>query len=186
MGCRLAVIDSQSFCGLIVAVSAATPRADAGARKPTRPGQRQNLAGALPSCTRRVLAVKSSREPLCPVALLSSEPRFLPFPGFAPFVGDRRMPKVMPVRLFKGSMEKQMVIPDLRWVIALFATIAVLLIALNTAHSAPVHGINNSSIAEASLVEKSVIINRTPRRYSCWWQRTRHLGIPRRICGWHG
>src|SRR5262249_13267325 len=39
VGCRLAVIDSQSFCGLIVAVSAATPRADAGARKPTRPGQ---------------------------------------------------------------------------------------------------------------------------------------------------
>jgi hypothetical protein len=37
-----------------------------------------------------------------------------------------------------------------------------------------------SALAEASLVEKSVIINRTPRRYSCWWQ------WGRRICGWHG
>jgi hypothetical protein len=92
----------------------------------------------------------------------------------------------MVCRLFKGSMEKQMAIPDGRGVVASFAAIAVLLITLNTAHSAPVHGINISAIAEAPLVEKSVIINRTPRRYSCWWQRTRHLGIPRRISGWHG
>ena len=92
----------------------------------------------------------------------------------------------MVCRLFKGSMEKQMAIPDGRWVVASFAAIAVLLITLNTAHSAPVHRINTSAMAEASLVEKSVIINRTPRRYSCWWQRTRHLGILRCICGWHG
>jgi hypothetical protein len=75
-----------------------------------------------------------------------------------------------------------MVIPDGRWVIASFAAIAVLLIiiTLNTAHSAPVRGINASAIAEVSLVETSVIIHRTPRRYSCWWQGWR------RICGWHG
>ena len=79
-----------------------------------------------------------------------------------------------------------MAIPDGRWAVVSFAAIAVLLITLNTARSAPVHGINPSAIAEASLVEKSVIINRTPRRYSYWWHRTRHLGIPRRICGWHG
>jgi hypothetical protein len=77
-------------------------------------------------------------------------------------------------------------IPDGRWSVPSFAAIAVVLITLNTAHPAPIHGINTSAIAEASLVEKTVIINRTPRRYSCWWQRTRHLGIPRRICGWHG
>jgi hypothetical protein len=59
-------------------------------------------------------------------------------------------------------MEKQMAIPDGRWVIALFAAIAVLLITLNTARPAPVHGINTSAIAEASLVEKSVIINPHP------------------------
>ena len=79
-----------------------------------------------------------------------------------------------------------MAIPDGGWVIASFAAIAVLLITINAAHSAPVHGINTSAFVETSLFEKSVIINRTPRRYSCWWQRTRHLGIPRRICAWHG
>jgi hypothetical protein len=79
-----------------------------------------------------------------------------------------------------------MAIPDWRWAIASFAAIAVLLTTLNTARPAHFHGINASAIAKTSLVEKSVIINRTPRRYSCWWQRTRHLGIPRRICGWHG
>jgi len=79
-----------------------------------------------------------------------------------------------------------MAIPDGRWAIASFTAIAILLIALNTARPAPVHGINASAIAKASHVEKSVIVSRTPRRYSCWWQRTRHLGIPRRICGWHG
>jgi hypothetical protein len=79
-----------------------------------------------------------------------------------------------------------MAIPDWRWAIASFAAIAVLLTTLNTARPAHFHGINASAIAKTSLVEKSVIINRTPRRHSCWWQRTRHLGIPRRICGWHG
>jgi hypothetical protein len=79
-----------------------------------------------------------------------------------------------------------MVISDGRWVIASIAAIVVLVISLSTARPAPVQGINTFAIAEASLVENSVIINRNPRRYSCWWQRTRHLGIPRRICGWHG
>jgi len=78
-----------------------------------------------------------------------------------------------------------MAIHDGRWAVASFAAIAVSLIALGTAHPAPINGINASAIAETSLVEKSVIIHRAPRRYSCWWQRTRHLGIPRRICGWH-
>ena len=64
------------------------------------------------------------------------------------------MPKVMLYGFFKGSMEKQMVIPDGRCVIAPFAATAVLLIAPNTAHSAAVHGINTSAIAEATLVEK--------------------------------
>jgi hypothetical protein len=73
-----------------------------------------------------------------------------------------------------------MAIPNGRWVIASFAAIAVLPITLNTARPAPVHGINASVIAGASLVEKSVIIHRAPRRYSCWWQGWR------RICGWHG
>jgi hypothetical protein len=41
----VAVIHSQSFCGLIVAVSAATPRADACARKPTRPGRDKTWLG---------------------------------------------------------------------------------------------------------------------------------------------
>jgi hypothetical protein len=78
-----------------------------------------------------------------------------------------------------------MAIHGWRWTAALFATvIGVLLIAPNAARSAPVQAITASAIAETSLVEKSVIIHRTPRRYSCWWQRTR-LGIPRRICGWH-
>jgi hypothetical protein len=77
-----------------------------------------------------------------------------------------------------------MAIHDGRWAIASLAAIAASLIAHNTAHAAPVHGISASAIAETSLVEKSVIIHRAPRRYSCWWQRTR-LGIPRRICGWH-
>ena len=35
-----------------------------------------------------------------------------------------------------------MAIPDGRWVIASFAAIAVLLITINAAHSAPVHGIS--------------------------------------------
>jgi hypothetical protein len=75
-----------------------------------------------------------------------------------------------------------MAIHGWRWTTALFVTvIGLLLIAPNAARSAPVRAINASAIAETSLVEKSVIINRTPRRYSCWWQRTR-LGIPRRIC----
>jgi hypothetical protein len=52
-------------------------------------------------------------------------------------------------------MEKPMAIPDGRWMMASFAAIAVLLITLNAAHPAPVHGINASVIAEASLVEKS-------------------------------
>ena len=74
-----------------------------------------------------------------------------------------------------------MAIPVGRWVmIASFAAIVALLINLTIARAAPVHWINVSALAEASLVEKSVIINRTPRRYSCWWQRGR------RICGWHG
>jgi hypothetical protein len=73
-----------------------------------------------------------------------------------------------------------MAIPDGRWVIASFAAIAVLLITPNTARPAPAYGVNASAIAEASLVEKSVIIHRTPRRYSCWWE-----GWWRR-CGWHG
>jgi hypothetical protein len=73
-----------------------------------------------------------------------------------------------------------MAIPDGRWVIASFAAIVVLLITLNTARPAPVHGINPSAIAEATLVERSVIIHRTPRRYSCRWRGWR------RICGWHG
>jgi hypothetical protein len=72
-----------------------------------------------------------------------------------------------------------MAIPDGRWVIASFA-IAVLLIAPTAARPAPVHEIGASAIAEASLVEKSVIIHRTPRRYSCWWDGWR------RRCGWHG
>jgi hypothetical protein len=67
-----------------------------------------------------------------------------------------------------------------RLMIALFAAVAVLLIIFNTAYAAPVHGISASAIAEASLVEKSVIIHRAPRRYSCWWQGWR------RRCGWHG
>jgi hypothetical protein len=73
-----------------------------------------------------------------------------------------------------------MAISDGRWVIASFAAIAVLLITLNTAHPTPARGINASAIAETSLVEKSVIIHRTPRRYSCWWEGWR------RRCGWHG
>jgi len=51
-----------------------------------------------------------------------------------------------------------MAIPDGRWMTASFAAIAVLLMTLNAAHPAPVHGINASAIAEASLVEKSVMI----------------------------
>ena len=67
-----------------------------------------------------------------------------------------------------------------RLMLALFAAIIVLLVTLDTARATPVHGLNASAIAEASIVEKSVIIHRTPRRYSCWWQGWR------RICGWHG
>ena len=55
-----------------------------------------------------------------------------------------------------------MAIPDRRWVVASFAAIAILLITLSSARPAPVHGINAAAIAEASLVEKSVNINRTP------------------------
>jgi hypothetical protein len=74
-----------------------------------------------------------------------------------------------------------MAIPVGRWVmIASFVAIPVLLINLTIARAAPVHGINTSSLAEASLIEKSVIIHRTPRRYSCWWEGWR------RRCGWHG
>jgi len=48
-----------------------------------RPG-RQWL-GLFPSCARCVLAVKSSREPLCPVALpIQQAPASFPFPGLAP------------------------------------------------------------------------------------------------------
>jgi hypothetical protein len=72
-----------------------------------------------------------------------------------------------------------MAIPDGRWVIASFTAIAVSLITINTAHTAPVRGINASAIAEASFVEKSVIFHRAPRHYTCWWQGWR------RICGWH-
>jgi hypothetical protein len=67
-----------------------------------------------------------------------------------------------------------------RLMLALFAAIIVLLVTLDTARATPVHGLNASAIAEASIVEKSVIIHRTPRRYSCWWQGWR------RRCGWHG
>jgi hypothetical protein len=73
-----------------------------------------------------------------------------------------------------------MAIPDGRWAVASFAAIAILLITLSSARPAPIHGINASAIGEASLVEKSVIIHRTPRRYSCWWRGWR------RICAWHG
>jgi hypothetical protein len=67
-----------------------------------------------------------------------------------------------------------------RLMLALFAAIIVLLVTFDTARATPVHGLNASAIAEASIVEKSVIIHRTPRRYSCWWQGWR------RRCGWHG
>ena len=46
--------------------------------------------------------------------------------------------------------------------ITAFASIAVLLINFTAARAAPVHGIDASAFAEASLVEKSVNINRTP------------------------
>jgi hypothetical protein len=77
-------------------------------------------------------------------------------------------------------MEEPMAISGERLMIALFAAIAVFLTTFNAAQAAPVRGINASAIAETSMVEKSVIIHRTPRRYSCWWQGWR------RICGWHG
>jgi hypothetical protein len=51
-----------------------------------------------------------------------------------------------------------------RLMLALFAAIIVLLVTLDTARATPVHGLNASAIAEASIVEKSVIIHRTPRR----------------------
>jgi len=73
-----------------------------------------------------------------------------------------------------------MATPDGRWVIASLTAIAVLLITPNAVHPAPVSGISASVIADASLVEKSVTIHRTPRRYSCWWEGWR------RRCGWHG
>ena len=73
-----------------------------------------------------------------------------------------------------------MAISGERSTIALFAEIAVLVIAFNAARAAPGHGLNASAVAKVSLVEKSVIIHRTPRRYSCWWQGWR------RRCGWHG
>jgi hypothetical protein len=74
-----------------------------------------------------------------------------------------------------------MVIPVGRWVmIAAFAAIVTLLVSSITARTAPVRGINASVIDKASLVEKSVIIHRAPRRYSCWWEGWR------RRCGWHG
>jgi hypothetical protein len=50
-----------------------------------------------------------------------------------------------------------------RLMLALFAAIIVLLVTLDTARATPVHGLNASAIAEASIVEKSVIIHRTPR-----------------------
>ena len=73
-----------------------------------------------------------------------------------------------------------MAISGERLIIAFFAAIAVSLMAFGAAQAAPVHGIIASAIAEASIVEKSVIIHRTPRRYSCWWEGWR------RRCGWHG
>ena len=48
--------------------------------------------------------------------------------------------------------------------IVLFVTIAVLVISPDTVRPAPIHAANACA---ASLVEKSVIINRTPSRYSC-------------------
>jgi hypothetical protein len=73
-----------------------------------------------------------------------------------------------------------MAIPGERMIVALFAALAVSLMTFGAARAAPAHGINASAIAEASLVEKAVIIHRTPRRYSCWWEGWR------RRCGWHG
>jgi hypothetical protein len=67
-----------------------------------------------------------------------------------------------------------------RLMVGLFAAVTVCLITSNTAHAALVHGLSASAIAKVSSVEKSVIIHRTPRRYSCWWQGWR------RRCGWHG
>jgi hypothetical protein len=67
-----------------------------------------------------------------------------------------------------------------RVMIASFAAIVILLVSSITARAVPVRGIVASTIGETSLVEKSVIIHRTPRRYSCWWEGWR------RRCGWHG
>jgi hypothetical protein len=63
-------------------------------------------------------------------------------------------------RFLAVNRRKTMAIHDGRWAIASLAAIAVSLIANNTAHAAPVHGISASAIAETSLVEKSVIIHR--------------------------
>ena len=79
-----------------------------------------------------------------------------------------------------AEMEEPMAISGERLMIALFAAVAVLLITFSASHAAPVREINASAIAEASVIEKSVIIHRAPRRYSCWWQGWR------RRCGWHG
>ena len=51
-------------------------------------------------------------------------------------------------------MEEQTAIPDGRWVVASFAAIAVLLITLSSARPAPVHGIDASAIAEASIIPR--------------------------------
>jgi hypothetical protein len=73
-----------------------------------------------------------------------------------------------------------MAISGERLIIA-FVAMVLLLIAFYAAHAAaPVRAIGASAIAEASVVENSMIIHRTPRRYSCWWQGWR------RRCGWHG
>ena len=65
--------------------------------------------------------------------------------------------------------------------VSLFAVLTAVSITLNTAKSIPLAGAESSAMrAEVSLVEKTVIVFRSPRRYSCWWRRGR------RVCGWHG
>ena len=62
----------------------------------------------------------------------------------------------------------------------LVATIG-LAITVNTAVSMPlVARVSNAARTEVSQVEKAVLANRTPRRYTCWWR------WGRRVCGWHG
>jgi hypothetical protein len=56
-----------------------------------------------------------------------------------------------------------------------------LAITVNAAVSMPlVAGVSGAARTEVSLVEKTVVVFRNPRRYSCRWS------WGRRVRGWHG